>query len=174
MLGKPHLLADGLPGATVVEAVQQGSSGMVIGRTSTVPDEIPQTSSPAAWQFSLRSLFLFTTALAGLLSTMKLLRIPLPPSRTLSFAALLLPVWFPLFFLPAESLRQRLRPLLALVPAGWYVLASGNEPWRHSAVVWAFGYGLAAVALAFSARGRRHLINVPLWLALVASAVALF
>jgi hypothetical protein len=145
---------------------------MVIGRISAVPDEIPQTSSPAPWQFSLRSLFLFTAALAGLLSTMKILGIFLLPSTILFFVALLMPVWFPLFFLPAQSLRQRLRPLLALIPAGWYMVVTHNEPWRHSPVVWAIGYGLAAVALALSARGRRHLINVPLWLAIVASAVA--
>lgn len=139
--------------------------------------ETPQTARPAPWQFSLRSLLLFTAALAGMLSGMKMLGMHLWPSEVLLVLALLLPVWFPLFFLPAESRRQRLRPLLALVPAGWYFLLVGSySGWpfqQRSLVPLAFGYGLAVVALALSARGRRHLINVPLWLALAASACAL-
>ncbi len=140
--------------------------------------ETPQTASPAPWQFSLRSLLLFTAALAGMLSTMKMLGVSVWPSTVLLFVALLLPVWLPLFFLPAESIRQRLRPLLALIPAVWYLLpltdGFGYLRVRPSWVVLALGYAFAAVALAFSARGRRHLINVPLWLALFASAWALF
>jgi hypothetical protein len=140
-----------------------------------VDAETPQTTRRAPWQFSLRSLFLFTAAVAGTLSAVKMLGMAVWPSPALFVTALLLPVWLPLFFLPAESLRRRLRPLLALIPAGWYVLSVG---WYTSAepsvITVALGYVLSALALAFSARGRRQLINVPLWLALLASASAIF
>ena len=177
MLGESLLLADGLPDAAAIEAVQQGRLWTLISRTVAVDAGTPQTVRRAPWQFSLRSLLLFTTALAGMLSTMKMLGIVVCPSTVLLFLALLLPVWLPLIFFAAESRRQRLRPLLALVPAGWYVLlVGGYSGWpfqQHLLVLLAFGYSLAAVALAFSVRGRRQLINVPLWLALLASACAL-
>jgi hypothetical protein len=140
--------------------------------------ETPHASHPSQWQFSLRSLLLFTAALAGMLSFMKMNGGLRSASDVLFSIALLLPVWFPLFFLPAKSFWRRLRPLLALVPAAWYVRLIGAYgfpypdplPWTELAL----GYTLAALALAFSARGRRQLINVPLWLALLASAVAIF
>lgn len=139
--------------------------------------ETPQTTRPSVWQFSPRSLLLFAAVLAAMLSIMKLLQIPLLPSPILFFLALLLPVWLPLFFLHAEARWQRLRPLLALIPIGWYLLMLMRQTeWqlqKLSVVTLALGYCLAACALAFSARGRRHLINVPLWLALLASAWAI-
>jgi hypothetical protein len=136
--------------------------------------ETPKTVQPPAWRYSIRSLLLFAAALAAMLSIMKLLQIPLLPSPVLLLVAILLPVWLPLCFLPAESLWQRLRPLLALVSAGWYVwVIDGRHFQEPSYVTLGLGYAAAALALAFSARGRRHLINVPLWLALLASAWAI-
>jgi hypothetical protein len=134
-----------------------------------------QTSRRSGWQFSLRSLFLFTTALACMLGLLKMGGRLWSASTVLLLIALLLPVWFPLFFLPAESLWQRLRPLLAVVPAVWYLRLLDIFPFQDS-LPWAvliLGYCVAALALAFSARGRRQLINVPLWLALLASAWAI-
>jgi hypothetical protein len=174
-----------LSGATTAEAMQHSGSRTLMTRTATVNAEMPQTPRSAPWQFSLRSLLLFTAALAGMLSAMKMLGTRLLPSVVLLFVASLLPVWLPLFFLPAESLRQRLRPLLALIPAVWYLCLIDNQWWRIGyylgwtrpfllLMMLALGYGIAAIALAFSARGRRHLINVPLWLALLASAWAIF
>lgn len=140
--------------------------------------ETPLASNRSKWQFSLRSLLLFTAALAGVLGVLKMNGRLYSASTVLFLLALFLPAWFPLFFLPAESIRQRLRPLLAVVPAFWYMrlLDSPYSPYQDP-LPWAeliLGYCLAAVALAFSAGGRRQLINVPLWLALLASAWAIF
>jgi hypothetical protein len=175
VLGESSLLADGLPGTTAAEAVQHGVSRTNDTRTEAMNPEISQTARPSAWQYSLRSLLLFTAAMAGMLSAMKTLGFRLWPTHVLFFVALLLPVWFPLFFLPAGSLWQRLRPLLALVPASLYLLlfVPAWQTYDPGLVFVGAGYCLAAVGLAFSARGRRHLINVPLWLALLASAWAI-
>jgi hypothetical protein len=127
-------------------------------------DVAPQVLSRSQWQFSLRSLMLFTAALAGMLGALKTVGWLESASFVLYLFALLLPVWFPMFFLPAESLWQRLRPMLALVAVAWYfwmsVLGSFWTYWwlfLHPSparlLMAALGYVLAAVALAFSARG---------------------
>jgi hypothetical protein len=86
------------------------------------------------------------------------------------FVFLLIPVWLPMLVFRESGLRDKCRPLLALVPAAWYaVLFFPNfDPHWASAIV---GTIAAYLSLAFSARGWRQLINVPLWIALVAATV---
>jgi hypothetical protein len=85
--------------------------------------------------------------------------------------ALFLPVWLPLFFLPAKSWLARLRPLLAIGPASWYLFLLGFCPYPYRAPPWLLvaGFCLAFLMLALSANARRQMINVPLWLSLAAA-----
>ena len=139
--------------------------------------ETPQTARQAPWQFSLRSLLLFTAALAGMLSAMKMLGFTFGRVRFFCSWHCSCPSGFRSSSCPPSRVGKDCGRCwhwfrLVGICCCWEVTVDGTFL-LYSLVTLAFGYGLAAVALAFSARGRRHLINVPLWLALLASACAL-
>ena len=99
-----------------------------------------------------------------------------------SFAFLVLvfaPVWAPLMVLTESGLWNRCRPLLALPAAGLYadcvffrvtgqLFESPDTNWHLARIILAITGAATLVSLAFSARGWRRLINVPLWLTLLA------
>ena len=125
------------------------------------------------WQFSMRAMFVLTGGLAVLIALVTNYGAVYRIGGIEFWIALLAPVWIPFLLFPERSIRARLRPLLALIPIGWYLACI--HVWYvtpNKSPVLAFAAPVACVALAMSARGCRHLVNVPLWLAVLAGTVS--
>jgi len=99
--------------------------------------------------------------------------------------ALFAPLWFPTFAIPGRRHTRFLRRMLCLVAVAWFfvltmmwggyicgfcLLMYGTL--ARSLVV--AGTLIAFAALAYSARGWRHLVSAPLWIAILAGSISVF
>jgi hypothetical protein len=112
------------------------------------------------WPFSLSGLFFF-------------------------WLALFAPIWFPSFAVPGHGHTPFLRRVWCLVSVAWFFIeyAMWSERaiiysiTRNSALIRGFvivGTLIALAALMMSARGWRHLVTVPLWIAILAGSLSVF
>lgn len=146
-------------------------------------EPVPNTGS---LQLSLRALLLLTLALAVLLAASKSCGFVRAMGGLEFWIVLLMPLWLLLPFSRDTTTRGRLRPLLSMIPISWYVVMH-FVPWAgiwprctpyalerilNSAILLC-GTACSLIALARSARGRQHLITLPLWIAILAGTASL-
>jgi hypothetical protein len=146
-------------------------------------EPVPKTGS---LQLSLRTLFLLMLALAVLLAAYKSCRFVRGIGGLEFWIVLLMPLWLLLPFSRDTTTRGKLRPLLSIIPISWYVVMQ-FPPWAAAwprgtpyvlerilnGAILLGGTAFSLVALARSARGRQHLITLPLWIAILAGTVSL-
>lgn len=129
----------------------------------------------ASWQFSMRAMFVLTGGIAVLVALITNCRVVYGIGGFEFWVALLMPVWIPLLFFPERTTRERLRPLLALIPIGWYLVLmlayQEKGALRTSPTPLAIGTLVALLTLAVSAKGWRLLVNVPLAFAVLSATI---
>jgi hypothetical protein len=124
-------------------------------------------------------MFLLTAAFAGLISVLRTFPILRGFGGLGFWIVLFAPLWIPVLLLPERTRRERMRPFLAVIPIGWYLVLVGaayDGPFRFAVATklsLLFGTLLALSALALSASGWRHLVCAPLWVAIVLGMVLL-
>jgi hypothetical protein len=137
-------------------------------------------------RFSVQGALQFIVTIAILLACTQIRPFSELPFFWLALSA---PLWFPTFALPGREHTHFLRRMTSVLAIAWYltlITVRGEGTWLfslqplphdlpHEVMVTTYvvtGTIASLAVLAYSARGWRHLVNIPLWIAIIAGSVS--